>query len=115
MGTINAFNPPKTIIGEQNSLCTETFLLIGPFDTEIEQKNCYKYICTNFFKTLLFFGRGTMQVSQDVFRFVPLQNFTSLSDIDWNKSIPEIDNQLSTKKHLTDEEITFVESMIKSM
>lgn len=104
-----------TIIGEQNSVCTETFLLIGPFDTEIEQKNCYKYICTNFFKTLLFFGRGTMQVSQDVFRFVPLQDFTSLSDIDWNKSILEIDNQFSAKYHLSNEEIAFVESMIKPM
>lgn len=111
----NAFNPPETIIGEQNSVCTETFLLIGPFDTEIEQKNCNKYICTNFFKTLLFFGRGTMQVSQDVFRFVPLQDFTSLSDIDWNKSILEIDNQFSAKYHLSNEEIAFVESMIKLM
>ena len=82
-----AFNPPETIIGEQNSVCTETFLLIGPFDTEIEQKNCYKYICTNFFKALLFFGRGTMQVSQDVFRFIPLQDFSNQSDIKWNKSI----------------------------
>ena len=63
----------------------------------------------------LFFGRGTMQVSQDVFRFVPLQDFTSLSDIDWNKSIPEIDNQLFAKYHLTNEEISFIESMIKPM
>lgn len=50
-----------------------------------------------------------------VFRFVPLQDFTSLSDIDWNKSIPEIDNQLSAKYRLTNEEIAFVESMIKPM
>ena len=89
--------------------------MIGPFDTEIEQKNCYKYICTDFFKALLFFGRGTMQVSQDVFRFVPLQDFTSLSDIDWNKSIPEINNQLSAKYHFLNEEIAFIEKMIKPM
>lgn len=113
MGTINAFNLPKTIIGEQNSLCTETFLLIGPFDTEIEQKNCYKYICTNFLRHYCFFGRGTMQVSQDVFRFVPLQNFTSTSDIDWNKSITEIDNQLYAKYQLANEEIAFIKSLIK--
>lgn len=56
-----------------------------------------------------------MQVSQDVFRFVPLQDFTSLSDIDWNKSILEIDNQFSAKYHLSNEEIAFVESMIKPM
>ena len=109
----NAFNPPETIMGEQNSVCTETFLLIGPFDTEIEQKNCYKYICTNFFKTLLFFGRGTMQVSQDVFRFIPLQDFTKHSGIDWSKSIPEIDRQLYAKYHLSEEEIAFIEKMIK--
>ena len=111
----NAFNPPETIIGEQNSVCTETFLLIGPFDTEIEQKNCYKYICTNFFKALLFFGRGTMQVSQDVFRFVPLQDFTPKSDVCWNKSVNEINLQLYEKYNLTNEEIVFIESMIKPM
>lgn len=56
-----------------------------------------------------------MQVSQDVFRFVPLQDFSSSSDIDWNKSITEIDQQLYAKYHLTNEEITFIESMIKPM
>ena len=105
----NAFNPPETIIGEQNSVCTETFLLIGPFDTEIEQKNCYKYICTNFFKALLFFGRGTMQVSQDVFRFIPLQDFSNQSDIKWNKSISEIDQQLCIKYAFTQQEVLSID------
>lgn len=100
----NAFNPPETIIGEQNSVCTETFLLIGPFNTEIEQKNCYKYICTNFFKALLFFGRGTMQVSQDVFRFIPLQDFSNQSDINWDQSIIEIDRQLYEKYNFNEKE-----------
>ena len=49
----NAINPPETIIGEPKSVCTETFLLIGPFDSELEQKNCHKYVLTNFFKVLL--------------------------------------------------------------
>ena len=111
----NAFNPPETIIGEKNSICTETFLMIGPFNTELEQLNCHKYITTNIFKTLLFFGRGTMQVSQEVFRFVPLQDFTDNSDIDWSKSIAEIDQQLYKKYNLTDDEIAFIESMIKPM
>lgn len=109
----NAINPPETIIGEPKSVCTETFLLIGPFDSELEQKNCHKYVLTNFFKVLLFFGRGTMQVSQEVFRFIPLQNFTALSDINWNKSISEIDRQLYAKYHLTEEEIVFIDRMIK--
>lgn len=57
----------------------------------------------------MFFGRGTMQVSQDVFRFVPLQNFTDESYIDWSKSISEIDTQLYAKYKLSDEEISYRE------
>ena len=49
-----------------------------------------------------------MQVSQDVFRFVPLQDFTSKSDIDWSKSIPEIDQQLYAKYSLSEDEISFI-------
>lgn len=56
-----------------------------------------------------------MQVSQDVFRFVPLQDFTSKSDIDWSKSIPEIDQQLYAKYSLSEDEISFMESMIRPM
>ena len=70
---------------------------------------------TNFSKILLFFGRGTMQVSQEVFRFIPMQDFTEKSDIDWSKSIGEIDTQLYAKYGLSPAEITFIESMIKPM
>lgn len=111
----NAINPPQAIIGNKNEICTETFLLIGPFSSQTEQLNCKKFFDTNFFKVLLFFGRGTMQVSKDVFRFVPLQDFTENSDIDWSKSVEEIDAQLYAKYNLSDEEIAFIESMIKPM
>lgn len=67
------------------------------------------------FQNTAIFGRGTMQVSQDVFRFVPLQDFTSKSDIDWSKSIPEIDQQLYAKYSLSEDEISFMESMIRPM
>lgn len=56
-----------------------------------------------------------MQVSQDVFRFIPLQNFSNQSDINWNKSITVIDRQLYEKYYLTNEEITFIENRIKSI
>ena len=56
-----------------------------------------------------------MQVSKEVFQFVPLQDFTSNSDIDWSKSIAEIDAQLYKKYGLSEEEISFVEGMIKPM
>ena len=81
--------------------------------TNVKQQNVNKYIKSNFFRILLFFGRGTMQVSQDVFRFVPIQNFTDESYIDWSKSISEIDTQLYAKYKLSDEEISFIESMTK--
>ena len=111
----DAINPPETIIANPGEICTETFLLIGPFNNKLEQLNCYNYINTSFFKVLLYFGRGTMQVSQDVFRFIPLQDFTSFSDIDWSKSIPEIDKQLYAKYNLSEDEIAFIEKMIKLM
>ena len=57
----------------------------------------------------------SQNVSQNVYQFVPLQNFTEQSDIDWGKSIPEIDRQLYAKYGLTEEEIGFIESMIKPM
>ncbi|MGM9718741.1 MAG: Eco57I restriction-modification methylase domain-containing protein [Prevotella sp.] len=111
----NAFNPPEPIVGNKNEICTETFLVIGPFATKDEQQNCLHYINTMFFKTLLYYGRGTMQVSQDVFRFIPLQDFTSNSDIDWSRSIGEIDAQLYEKYGLERDEIDFIERMIKPM
>ena len=111
----NALNPPAPILGAPNDICTETFLVIGPFDKKEEQVYCLKYIDTKCFKFLLYCGRGTMQVSQDVFRFVPLQDFTSQSDIDWSVSIPEIDEQLYQKYGLSDDEIAFIEKMIKPM
>jgi hypothetical protein len=55
-----------------------------------------------------------MQVSQDVFRFIPLQDFTSKSDIDWSKSIKEIDHQLYKKYDLVKGEINFIESTMNS-
>ena len=111
----NAVNPPLPISGDPNDVCTETFLVIGPFNKKEERTDCLKYIDTKCFKFLLYCGRGTMQVSQDVFRFVPLQDFTSNSDIDWSVSIPEIDEQLYHKYGLSDDEISFIEKMIKPM
>ena len=109
----NAIDPPKLIKAGKNEICTETFLVIGPFDSEYEQECCHKYTQTDFFKTLLFFGRGTMQVSRDVFKLIPLQDFTRSSDISWSKEIPEIDNQLFKKHMLDKKEITVVKNTIK--
>lgn len=57
----------------------------------------------------------TQHNSKEVWQFVPLQDFTSNSDIDWTKSIPEIDQQLYKKYQLSAEEVAFIESMIEPM
>ena len=111
----NATTPPQAIIGDKNEICTETFLLIGPFSSKEEQLNCKKFFDTNFFKILLFFGRGTMQVSRDVFRFIPLLDFTFQSVIDWSKSVTAIDQQLFALYNFSDDEIAFIESVINPM
>lgn len=76
----NAVVPPDVILGKPGEICTETFLMIGPFDTEKECINCLNYINTNFFRTLLYFGKGTMHVTQSVFSYIPLLNF----DKEWD-------------------------------
>ena len=62
---------------------------------------------------------GVLKVTQDLtpgkFEFVPIQDFTAKSDIDWSKPIPQIDQQLYRKYGLTDEEIVFIESHVKEM
>lgn len=94
---------------------TLTFLSIGSFDEAPHAEACLKYIRTRFARLLL----GTLKVTQDnpkdTWSNVPMQDFTADSDIDWSKSIEEIDAQLYAKYNLSDEEIAFIESMIKPM
>lgn len=97
--------PPDVIEGAPGDICTETFLLIGPFNSINEQKSCKNYIETNFFRFLLYFGKGTMHVNKDVFGLIPLQDF----------SHPWTDEMLYKKYGLTEEEIAFIESMIRPM
>ena len=111
----NATVPPEPILAGPNVIGTETFLVIGPYETAEEMNNCNKYIRTKFFRLYLYFGKGTMQVSKEVFQFAPLQDFTEKSDINWSKSVKEIDEQLYKKYGLTEEEVKFVEGMVKEM
>ena len=105
----------KMEIAKPNVVYTDTFIGIGCFTTPEEAESCNKYIMSKFARTML----GTIKVTQDnskeLWANVPLQDFTSNSDIDWSKSIPDIDRQLYAKYHLTDEEIAFIERMIKPM
>lgn len=103
------------IIGEPGIGHTQTFISIGKLDSIFEAKALLQYIKTKFLRCML----GVLKVTQDnkkaVWEYVPLQDFTENSDIDWSKSVAEIDQQLYKKYNLSDEEITFIESMIKPM
>ena len=107
--------PPEIIIGTPKTICTETFLLIGGFDTESEALNCLSYIKTKFFRALLFYNRHSLNISRESFELIPIQDFTSNSDIDWMLPIEKIDAQLYKKYSLEENEITFIETMIKPM
>ena len=105
----------KPFIVEPNTCCTETYLVIGPFDKKETAKNVISYMNTKFFHLLISFTKISQDTWKRGYAYVPLQDFTSNSDIDWSKSIPEIDKQLYKKYGLTKEEIDFIESMIKPM
>jgi len=102
-------------IGEPKLGYTQSFIGIGAFNNKTEAEAALKYIKTKFTRTML----GILKVTQDnnkpVWKFVPLQDFTSASDINWNGSISDIDRQLYHKYNLTNEEITFIEDHIKPM
>ena len=104
----------KAELGDCDTICTETFLAIGPFATRIEAENVIKYATTKFFRFLVG-TRKLKNMTQKTYSFVPIQDFTENSDIDWSRSIDEIDSQLYAKYHLTEEETAFIEKMIKPM
>ncbi|MBQ8270862.1 MAG: Eco57I restriction-modification methylase domain-containing protein [Bacteroidaceae bacterium] len=102
-------------IGVPNDACTDSFITIGSFDTKEEAINLQKYIKTLFLRYLVSILKTSQNVTQIVYKFVPMQDFTSTSDIDWSKSVPEIDQQLYAKYGLNESEIAFIESKIKPM
>lgn len=99
---------PKTAV-------TGTFITVGAFDTESEAQACLKYLKSKFSRAML----GIRKVTQDnlarVWTHVPAQDFTDDSDLDWSKSVPEIDEQLYKKYGLSASEIDFIESNVKAM
>lgn len=105
----------KPIIGEPYDIATDTFLCVGCFDTLNEAQAALKYILGKFSRILL----GVLKVTQDntpeKWAYVPLQDFTSASDIDWSVSIADIDKQLYKKYGLSEEEINFIETKVKEM
>lgn len=93
------------IFAGPNEACTETFLVIGLFEAEQEMINCWSYMTTKFFRTMVGVRKVDQSMSQSVYSYVPMQDFSK----------PWTDEELYEKYDLTDEEIAFIESMIRPM
>jgi len=95
----------KPFYGQPNSCCTETYLVIGPFQTKEAADNVISYIKTRFFRFLILLKKNTQHASKTVYQFVPMQDFSE----SWT------DEKLYKKYGLNEEEIAFIESMIRPM
>lgn len=95
----------KPFIPEKKSACTETYVVIGPFDSLEECKNLESYIKTRFFRFLVMLRKPTQDALKRVYSFVPIQKY----DQAWT------DEKLYKKYELTEDEIQFIESMIRPM
>lgn len=95
----------RPLLGIKGTACSETYLVIGPFKDEEESNNVISYIKTKFFRFLVSLRKISQDATAKVYQFVPVQDF----------SHPWTDEMLYKKYNLTDEEIAFIESMIKPM
>lgn len=103
------------LIGEPQTGNTESFISIGSLKSRAEAEALLKYVKSKFSRCMLGVLKITQDNPPDRWKYVPLQNFTSNSDINWNTSIKNIDRQLYKKYNLSDEEIEFVETHVKEM
>lgn len=95
----------KPFVGTTNTASTETYLLIGPFENDEISRNVVTYISTRFFRFLVMLKKPTQHATSKVYSFVPVQDFSKT----WT------DEELYAKYALTEEEIAFIESMIRPM
>ena len=91
--------------GEPYSVCNQTYLVIGPFENKVICENTISYIKTRFFRFMVLLKKNSQDAMREVYSFVPLQDFSK----------PWTDEELYKKYNLTDDEIAFIESMIRPM
>ena len=95
----------KPFVVPPNSACTETYLVAGAYDNENECINLVSYLTTRFLRFMVLLIKNTQHATSKVYKFVPIQDFTEA----WT------DEKLYARYGLTDEEIDFIESMIRPM
>ena len=96
---------PKPFYGEPNTVCNESYLVIGPFADQAECENVMSYIATKFFRFLVLLKKNSQNAARGVYQLVPQQDFSK----------PWTDEELYKKYGLAEEEIAFIDSMIKPM
>ena len=101
----NFFVIGDPFVGGVNTACTETYIAIGPFETKDICENVRSYMRTKFFRFLVLLHKPTQDLLRGVYSFVPMQDFSK----------PWMDAELYKKYNLTQDEIKFIESMIKPM
>ncbi|MDO4549133.1 MAG: Eco57I restriction-modification methylase domain-containing protein [Clostridia bacterium] len=95
----------KPLIGEPNSACSETYIFIGPFESREMCINTISYIATRFFRFLAMLKKVTQSTTKSIYTLVPQQDLTR----------PWTDSDLYSKYDISDDEISFIESMIRPM
>jgi hypothetical protein len=105
----------KNVIALPFEACTDTYIPIGNFDNITEANNLSKYLKTKFLRFMVGIMKTSQNLYQIVYKFVPVQDFTANSDIDWTKLIQDIDKQLFSKYNLNDEQIDFIENTVSQM
>ena len=101
---------PHSILGhpfvaEPGSACTETYIVLGDYDNAKQSHNLCTYVSTRFFRFLVLLMKSTQDAASRVYSFVPIQNF----DEEWT------DEKLYKKYGLTNDEISFIDSMVRPM
>lgn len=120
-GTSGVRDTFRTGLVEPGAVCTLTYYVVRYFDTEQEAQNCKKYLKTRFVRSLIDATVCNATITEKNFVLIPDQNFKTPSnleegfEIDWSKSVSEIDQQLFKKYNLSEDEINYIQSVIKPL
>lgn len=105
----------KGLVAGPGTSSVPTFMSVGKFETEQEAMNTERYLKTKFVRVLVGILKITQHITPATWAYVPIQDFTNNSDIDWSKPVTDIDHQLYAKYGLSEEEINFIETHVQEM
>lgn len=97
------------------AICTQSYLVGGAYGSEQEATGLLKYLKTKFVRYLMLQTITSQDLSPEKFMFVPMQDFSNTSDIDWSADLEAIDQQLYKKYDISTDEIKIIDGVIKPM